>query len=330
MAVDARLAWSNTISVVLSLIVGFLAAMFYFKGGSPGAASLPSGPSALVRDTLVYMPHALLLFGVLADMLTYEGVYYIGSIVGVISLLFHGLFKYLWAGVMDLFTKLGSVATMETPATTQASSTQAPRPTAGPRPGSVAAAAQTAGAAPASFFQSYTGCDFQGMPAFMHSPYAPQTLVVIAAIFSYYLFDLIANRGWANATATIILGLVVYVAQTILSGDCSVEGEDKVSKWTQAFFGAVEGMLWGGLSYGVVQTYYPQNLPSAAISPFPKMTPNMLKGGKFDEDGNPWVCVNGNCYPDMSTAEARKKFAGIAAESTGNSAPAVAEDCPAS
>ena len=324
-SVDTTLAWSNSLSNVLTAIVSVTITWFIAKGGSLSGASgsIPVGPVALLRDTLVYMPHALLLFGVLADMLTYEGVYSIASLVGLVSLLFHGLFKTFWAGAFSILSKLGTVATVET---TQASPTTAPRPTTGPRPGSVAA--QTAGAEKGSFFGTYTGCDVQGFD-WAHSPYAPQTLVVIAAIFSYYLFDLVTNRGWVNSTATIVLGAVVYLAQLVLSGDCSLPGEEQVSKGTQAFLGLIEGTFWGGLSYGVVQTYFPQSLPSSAISPFPKTTPNMLKDGKFDKDGNPWVCVGGNCYPDMSSADARKKFAGIAAASTGNGRAAVAEDCPA-
>ena len=184
------------------------------------------------------------------------------------------------------------------------------------------------GAAAGSFFRDYNGCDVQGFD-WAHSRFAPQSLVVIASVFSYYGFDLIANRGWKNATATIILGGFFFVVQLALAGDCSLPGEEPVGKLIQAILAGAEGLFMGGLSYSVVQAYYPARLPSTAISPFPKMSPGDLKDGKYDKDGNPWVCIGGVCYPDMSSAESRKAFAEMAAKSTGNGKAASAANCPA-
>lgn len=313
--------WSNLLAVLLTAIVTGVATVFYMKSdGGVGAPSGPSGIGGLIKDTLVYIPHALLLFGVIADMLTYQGVYSIASLVGLLSLPIHSLFKFIWQGTFDVIEKLSDVLTREP---TQSARMNAPTRISPTNPGP-----PVGGAAAGSFFRDYDGCDIQGF-GWAHSRFAPQSLVVIATIFSYYVFDLIANRGWANATATIVLGLFFYVVQLVLAGDCTVPGEEPVGKWVKAFLSAIEGLFIGGLSYSVVQAYYPQRLPSTAISPFPRMTPADLKDGKFDKDGNPYVCVAGMCYPDMSTDASRKAFAEMAAANLGSGKPPGSANCPA-
>ncbi len=318
--------WSNLIAVLLTFVVTLVGTVFAMRGtGALPSAGSPPGLGAFVKDTLVYMPHALLLYGVIADMLTYEGVYSIGSLVGLVSLVVHVLFKFIWKGTFEVIEKVSDALTRPAGQAALAASTRANKPTV-----ISGTAAPAGGARPGSFFSTYNGCDIQGFE-WAHSPYAPQTLVVIATIFSYYGIDLIKNRGVANAGATIGLGIVFFFVQLFLAGDCTLPGDPQppTSKWYQAILAAAEGLFTGGVAYSVVQVYYPDRLASSAISPFPKTTPNMLKDGKYDKDGNPWVCVGGVCYPDMSTVEARKKFADIAAASTGNGRAAVSEDCPA-
>lgn len=314
--------WTNLVAVLLTALVTALMTVLYMKsGGVPSAAGL-EGPGKLVgllTDTLVYIPHALLLFGIIADMLTYQGVYSIASLIGLFSLVVHALFKFVWQGSFDIIEKVMEILNRnpvaENPRLSRPTVIGGPRSTVG-------------GAAAGSFFRDYNGCDIQGFD-WAHSRFAPQSLVVIASIFSYYTFDLIANRGWQNATATIILGAFFYIVQLALAGDCSVPGEEPVSKLIQAILAGAEGLFMGGVSYSVVQAYFPSRLPTTAISPFPKMTPGDLKDGKFDKDGNPWVCIGGVCYPDMSSAESRKTFAEMAAKSTGNGRAAGAANCPA-
>lgn len=320
--------WSNLVAVLVTAVVSIVGTIYFMA--KPAKPTLPGegGFGNLVKDTLVYIPHALLLYGVIADMLTQEGVYSIGSLIGILSILPHFLFKFIWKGTFDIIETVVQRLTETTESKIERAGRPLDKVIIQDKSPSVESTPAKGGAAPASFFQTYTGCDIQGLK-FAHSPYAPQTLVIIATIFSYYLFDLVKNRGWAKSIATLSLGLFFYVTQLVLAGNCSLPGEPEVSKWLQAIMAAVEGIFVGGVSYTVVQAYFPERLPSSAISPFPKTTPNMLKDGKFDKDGNPWICVNGICYPDMSTAEARKNFADIIAESTGNGRAAVGEDCPA-
>jgi hypothetical protein len=326
--------WSNLVAVLLTAIVTAGATIYFMKGGV-GAPGLPSsgGFGSLLKDTLVYMPHALLLYGVIADMLTYEGVYSIGSLVGIVSLFVHVLFKFVWKGTFDVIStiikavqgedgradkpgRIGKVADT-IPAANLLTST----PAKGTTP-------KFGGAEAGSFFKSYTGCDIQGFD-WAHSPYAPQSLVIIASIFSYYGIDLINNRGGGNAGATIGLGLLAFIAQLFLAGNCSLPGEPEISKLYQAILAGAEGLFVGGVSYSVVQAYFPSRLPSSTISPFPRKSPSDLRDGKYDENGNPWVCVKNVCTPDLSKAEDRAKFGKMIAESTGNGSVAQSEDCAA-
>lgn len=326
--------WSNLVAVLVTALVTAGATIYFMKGGV-SAPGLPSagGFGSLLKDTLVYMPHALLLYGVIADMLTYEGVYSIGSLVGVISLFVHVLFKFVWKGTFDVISTIikavsGEDSRMDKPGrigkagdTVPAANLLSSTPAKGSTP-------KFGGAEAGSFFKSYTGCDIQGFD-WAHSPYAPQSLVVIASIFSYYGIDLVNNRGGGNAGATIGLGLLAFIGQLFLAGNCSLPGEPQVSKLYQAILAAAEGLFVGGVSYSVVQAYYPTRLPSSTISPFPRKSPGDLRDGKFDENGNPWVCVKNVCTPDLSKAEDRAAFGKMIAESTGNGAAAQSEDCAA-
>lgn len=332
--------WSNLLAVVITFVVTLVGTVYAItSSGARGVPGPPSGIGAFFKDTLVYIPHALLLYGVIADMLTNEGVYSIGSLVGVLSLFVHFLFKFVWKGTFEVADKVMNALTKTTaapenprasrPGAKAISSPDVPRNLLTSSP-LVNTTPKLGGAKAGSFFASYTGCDIQGFE-WAHSPYSPQSLVIIATIFSYYGFDLIKNRGASNSVATIMLGLVFFVTQLFLAGDCTLptDPQPPTPRVYQAILSAIEGLFTGGISYSVVQMYFPNRLPSSTISPFPRMTPNMLKDGKFDAAGNPWVCVGGVCYPDMSTTEARKSFAEIAAASTGNGQRATSEDCPA-
>ena len=166
----------------------------------------------------------------------------------------------------------------------------------------------------------------------LHSKYAPQTLVVTATIFSYYLFDLISNRGWANAGTPFGIFIVLFLAQVGVIGECSV---DELGRWAKAAVAAIEGIFFGGTSYAIVQAYFPKWLPTSAMSIFPRKSAGELKPGPngtmIDGNNRPYNCLpNGQCVPDMSSADARKSFAALAAENLGTGSPAVSADCPAS
>jgi hypothetical protein len=311
--------WSNLISILLTAAVSVLGTLYAtgnLSGRVPGA-QVPS-VTGLFRDTITYIPHILLLFGILADVFTYEGVYSIPTLIGLLSIPLNWVMKYFWTGIEDTAAKITEIVRY-----------RAVGPAA-PAPPAPAPPVQAAGAI-GEYFRDYDGCNIQGF-GWAASKYAPQTLVVTATIFSYYMFDLIANRGWTNATATILVFMIVFVGQTMVVGGCPVNGDPGPGTGLKGLAALLEGMFFGGTSYAIVQTYYPTKLPSGAISPFPRKSPKDLTMGAdgtyVDENGLPYICLpNGQCVPDMSSTDSRSEFARIAAANMGTSAPAVPASC---
>jgi hypothetical protein len=311
--------WTSTLAAgLVGSVAGILIGKFMGVSSGSGAPSTGMPAMGLLRDTITYIPHVLLLFGILADMVTYDLVYVIPTLVGLLSVVANFIMKYFWAGVSEV------ISTAMTALTAQGSTTVAP-PAVAPASGS---SGQAGGG---KFFDSYDGCTIQGLGA-LASPYAPQTLVVTATIFSYLMLDLITNRGWKNATATIVIFATAYFGQAFTIGDCPV-GDLQISKIARAIAALMEGLLFGGTGFMIVNTYFPERLPSATISPFPRKGKSELKanaaGALTDSDGNPYVCLpNGQCVPDLSTTESRTRFATLAAASLGTGTPAVPSSCP--
>ena len=247
------LAWSNTTSILLTAIVSS-GITYYFM--SPGGRPWPSvGIAGVFIDLLRYLPHSMLLFGVLADMLTYEGVYSIPSLVGFLSIFVNKLLQYFWDGIYSLVMVAGVTPTTQTqPVVT----------------GTV-------------------GCEIAGFE-FAASPYVPQTMVVTATVFFYYVLDLIFNRGWVDATATIVLLGSLFIGQVVVMDRCNKMG---LGKGLQALLAIIEGLLIGGFSLGIVTNYYPERLPSAVLPQFPRKSAKDLKPGPngtmVDSEGKPWT-----------------------------------------
>lgn len=280
-------------------ILGTAYALGGLKGPS-GSSQMPAA-AGIVIDTITYMPHILLLFGVLADMFTYQGVWSIPSLVGLLSVFANYIMQYFWRGLEELWGSAKQVATV---------GSNPPAPVVG---GAII---------PPVFFTKYDGCSVQGFES-LKTSYAPQTLVVTATVFCYYIFDLINNRGWLNATGSIVAFGFFYAMQSAvlaMSGGCDSGG---LAESTRALF---EGIVFGGTAYGVVQTYYPNRLPSAVISPFPTKNKNDLTTGPdgkmYDADGYPYVVLpNGQAVPDFSTQQARDAFAQLAGKNLGTGTP---------
>lgn len=309
------LNWSIPVTFVLSSAISIAGTVMYIRYsslGTTGVPQAPSGPVSLIKDTISYIPHILLLFGIIADMITYEGVYSIASLIGALSIPINWIFKFFWTGILDGLFGLAALASGQPPVPVQTNPFGNVLPPTSTKTGKL--------------FEEYNTCEVQGFSG-MRSPYAPQTLVVTATIFFYYVFDIINNRGWVNATATFLLFFVLYGAQMFVMDDCTIRDDIVKNKWLKGAIAFFEGLFIGGTSYAVVQSYYPNSLPSSVVSPFPRKSRADLKEGKegtfVDESGNPYVCLsNGQCYPDMSSNESRKAFAEIASRNLGTgSAP---------
>lgn len=324
------------LSVFGTAVASVLGTLYFVKRGSNTDSSSTNVFVSLLTDTVGYLPHIMLLFGVIADAVSQEGVYSIASLIGVFSIVVNWILTFFWRAVGDIMESLQILIAERGQVSSTAGLNPPPRvrPRAVGRDGTTAisyrSALQRGGGNPGDFSGNYDGCDVQGF-SFFHSKYAPQTLVVTATIFSYYLFDIISNRGWGHAISGFTLFAFLYIAQIFTIGQC---GEEELGPLAKAAVAAIEGIFVGGTSYAVVQAYYPHRLPSSSLPIFPRKTADDLKpgpnGGMVDSSGNPYVCLpNGQCVPDLSTAEARKSFADMIAENLGTGSPAVPADCPA-
>jgi len=291
--------WATLVAAIVASILSVTATVIFMRGGvsipTGTAAAVPS--SSIVTDTLSYIPHILLLFGVLADMFTYEGVYSIPSLIGLLSIPVNFAFQYFWKGIDTIMTTANTMAT--TPA-----SSSAPKPSAPPSstvPKTIPTPVRSAVGGGQNRFIGYTGCEVQGFGG-LNSDFAPQTLVVTATIFSYYIFDLLNNRGTTSAVGSIVIGLVVFLGQAFaIDFECFKKG--RLSSMIRA---AAEGMFNGGVAYSVVQSYYPNRLPSSVISGLKSANPKDLSTGAdgklYDSSGRRFVMMDGQAVPDTCGA----------------------------
>jgi hypothetical protein len=306
--------WTNLITAVVVAILSIIGTVYWMKSGAPATGQFDIGAAGIAVDTITYMPHILLLFGVLADMFTYQGVWSIPSLVGLLSIFGNWVMQYFWKGLNEL---IGSAYD-----------------TANPKSNSPPSGGNKKGGAPIAF-KNYDGCSVQGFES-IRTTFAPQTLVVTATVFCYYIFDLVRNRGWINAAASIAMFGFFYIMQTgvlLMSGGCETSIGNKDTSVAQSVRALFEGIVFGGSAYGIVQTYFPNRLPSSVISPFPVKTKGDLTAGPdgrmYDADGYPYVVLpNGNAVPDLSTQQSRDAFAQLAGANLGTGTPAKPDSCP--
>lgn len=278
-------------AVLITGILAVLATLVTTRASAmPAAAGAPSMAGALITDTALFLPHALILFGIFADMFTYEGVYSIPSLVGVISILANKVLDYFWLGLSSLLDKAKKVASVGT----------------GQRGGAVT---------------DYKGCYVQGFEIdALKSDFSSQTLVVTATILIYYIMDLVLNKGWAAAMASIIVGSALFFLQvsSMASGGCF----EKTGMTTTVLTSVANGALFGGIAYGIVQTYFPSRLPSGAIQERPP-NPNDLT---LDPTTGLMCDKDGICYTMDSKGRLVEFTCGSGtADSTGN--PATGSQC---
>lgn len=307
--------WASLIAVLVTAVVSVIGTAYALGGiraPTPGSGGIPPIAS-LAIDTVTYMPHILLLFGVLADMFTYDGVWSIPSLIGLLSIFFNYFMQYFWKGLQEIFSAAKNVAKV----------------------GSNAPTAPVGGAvAPGSFFNRYDGCSVQGLEGW-RTDFAPQTLVITATVFCYYIFDLVRNRGWINSTGAITFFGIVYIFQVGIIQMASADGScgGPYGHYAQALMALFEGMVFGGSAYGIVQTYYPSRLPSSVMSVLPIKMASELElgpdGRMYDKNRNAYVILpNGQAVPDFSDENTKATFARIAGKNLGTGLPAKDPSCP--
>ena len=311
--------WAVLVAVMATAVVSVVATVYAMRSGAsvPGMPSgMPAGASIFV-DTLTYMPHIVLLFGVLADMFTYDGVWSIPSLVGVLSIPANYLMQFFWKGLEELWGTAKKVAATGT------------RPTTQPLTGGAVE--------PGQFFRAYDGCSVQGFES-LATQYAPQTLVVTATVFCYYIFDTVRNRGATNAAAAIVMFSVIFLGQVgiiSMTNDGNCAPESPYGHFTRAMMALFEGIVFGGSAYGIVQTYYPTRLPSSTISPFPRRSRSDLTmgpdGKMYDSDGYAYIVLpNGQTVPDLSTTQSQQAYASLLGQKLGTGQQATPGNCATS
>ena len=90
--------WQGLILAASSALIGVVAAVSVMRPGS-GVGNAPGPAMVLLR----FVPHFLLLFGVLADAFTYEGVYWTGTMAGLLSIPGAMLLDKASAALLGLF-----------------------------------------------------------------------------------------------------------------------------------------------------------------------------------------------------------------------------------
>jgi hypothetical protein len=307
--------WSVLVAALVFSIAGVIVGAYVGVGSLTSAAGTVSIGSFAV-DTVSYVPHILLLFGVLADMFTLQGVWSIPSLVGVLSIFANYVFDFFWKGLDSLGESVKT--TIRKPMDEEPPTSGGKRMKGG------------------KLFESYTGCSVQGLEGW-NSAYAPQTLVITSTIFSYYCLDLVRNRGWVNSIGVLLSFVLAYLAQVgVISFNtanvgCAVDGQkEQYSPFMQGLRALFNGIFFGGISYAVVESYAKARLPSSAILPYSPVAAKDLRmgpnGKMVDENGNPYIVLdNGLAIPDVG-APGTSLASGASTMASGNRAAAAT--CP--
>jgi hypothetical protein len=256
--------WGAIILAISVAIVSVVGTAYAMRPAVPGAVSAP-GVGSLITDSITFLPHILILFGVLADIFTLQGAYSIPSLVAIGSLPLNYALKFFWDGIATVLAGAYEIImTSKAPAV-------------------VAAVAPTSGGA----MSGWDGCEIKGFE-FLSSKYAPQGLVVTATVFWYYLLDLMINRNPIDSAVTWAAFIAFFGIQAYQLKECE---NLKGSFLIKTFIAMAEGFVIGGIGYGIVQTTIPSRLPSAVLPVGPNIS-SLTKNadGTFvDKSGNKFI-----------------------------------------
>jgi hypothetical protein len=214
--------WQGLILAASSALLGVIVTILAKSGSAPGAA--PSWVMLILR----FVPHFLLMFGVLADAFTYEGVYWTGSAVGIAAIPLGSL-------LARAFTQLARI------------------------PGLVMGTEAKSGGfrMKGGVDGLYPGCSLTGLDA---NKGVPETLVITASILSYYIFDLMFNLSVLDAAGAIVASVILFGGQAMAISDCME------SVGSQSALAGLSGLIIGGAAYSVIGYSAPTYLPSNVIA----------------------------------------------------------------
>ena len=239
--------WQSLLLAFSCTLAGLIAAYSAMTGMAPAANGTTASWAA---DLLKLTPHALLLFGLMADAITYDGVYWTSTIVGLAAALMHGTFETITASLVSLFENIMKNVS----GAGGAAAAAAPKPSGGGK--MMFGGADT----------PYDGCTVTGGEGIAEGHRTAQTLVVTVSVISYFFFDVWLNRGITSALGTLVLGVLLLVGQAMsISKVCFPETNKDRSLTSGALFAIVFGSIIGGGFYSFFQSFYPMYLPSSVI-----------------------------------------------------------------
>lgn len=280
--------WAALVTAIVTAIVSVLGTLYYLKGSRPSVPNAPPGVGILFTDAITFLPHILILFGILADIFTLRGAYSIPSLVGLLSIAIHYVMQFLWSGVTVMIGDLYNLI-MTPPKDVPDITAMFSGTNTGAQVGRLPA--QVAGA-----MSAWNGCEVYGFES-LKSPYAPQGLVVTATIFWYYLLDLLNNRNALDSVATALAFPLFFGLQVWQLNSCdNMVGSVAI----KSAIAVAEGFIIGGTGYGIVQSTIPERLPSFGLPKTPllsSMTKN-ADGTYSAADGTVYVIgPNGEPVP---------------------------------
>jgi len=231
--------WQSLLLAFACTLAGVIAAVMATTPGKDPITGM--AVSSWVNDLLKLVPHALMLFGIMADAITYNGVYWTSTIVGLSAMPVHGQLEYILNGLGVLFEKM--MAGLSGPAPADAAKKEGG---GGMRGGS-----------------EFTGCGIMG-GAIDPNHRTAESLVVTASIISYFFMDLWLNRGIINALGVLTLGILLMGGQAMVISKC-FDGPPAKSLTAGVLYAMLFGVIIGGSYYAFFQSFYPMYLPSTVI-----------------------------------------------------------------
>lgn len=234
--------WQSLLLAFACTLAGVIAAVM---ATMPQVDASGAAVSSWVNDLLKLVPHALMLFGIMADAITYNGVYWTSTIVGLSAMPLHGQLEYIINGLVILFEKMMAGISGPSPgdATKKEGGGMSGGNGAGPLP-------------------PFTGCGIMG-GTIDPTHRTAQSLVVTASIISYFFMDLWLNRGIINALGVLTLGILLMGGQAMVISDCFKPGDKSLT--AGVLYAMVFGVIIGGAYFAFFQSFYPMYLPSTVI-----------------------------------------------------------------
>jgi hypothetical protein len=129
----------------------------------------------------------------------------------------------------------------------------------------------------------FVGCTVPGFES-IESLYAPQGLVLPAAIFMYLIMDFGTHRGASqNIGLGVILPAILVLHSSVMWGLGCFNKYYWSNPMITIFAGFVVGALCGITGWGIVRSVAPDKLPTSALNPFgpsaPLPPPTLGPGG---------------------------------------------------